>query len=118
MSNYSEEDIKYMEEILNKIKNKKSLSNDDYYYIVHEFNVYDIENDNDDYYQYCTVLSKLNTTYVVTNWNRDHIGDIGSAYEYPIIVKDIKTEEVPNYKHTINLEDGSSYVIETNDPNL
>lgn len=31
MSNYSEEDIEYMEEILNKIKNKEPLSRDDYY---------------------------------------------------------------------------------------
>lgn len=37
MNNYSEEDIKYIEEILNKIKNKESLNSEDYYYIVHEF---------------------------------------------------------------------------------
>ena len=118
MSNYSEEDIKYMEEILNKIKNKEPLSGEDYYYIAQEFDIYDIENDNDEYYRYYTTLSKLNTTYIIIRWYRDHIGDVGSEYKYPIIVKDIKTEEVHRYKHTINLENGSFYVIETDEPNL
>lgn len=108
----------YMEEILNKIKNKEPLSSEDYYYIVYEFDVYTKESDNDEYYKYYTTLSKLNTTYITTNWNRDHIGDRGSEYEYPVIVKNIKIEEVPSYRHTINLENGSFYVIETNDPNL
>ena len=118
MNNYSEEDIKYMEEILNKIKNKESLSRDDYYWLIYECDVYTEEGDNDGYYEFNSTLSKLNNTYVLTNWNYDLTGDRGNEYEYPIIVKDIKTEEVSSYKHIINLEDGSSFIIETNDPNL
>ena len=52
MSNYSEEDIEYMEEILNKIKNKEPLSRDDYYWLIYECDVYTEEGDNDGYYEF------------------------------------------------------------------
>ena len=118
MSNYSKEDIKYMEEILNKIKNKELLSRDDYYWLIYECDIYTEEGDNDGYYEFNSTLSKLNNTYTLTNWDYDLTGDIGNKYEYPIIVKSIKTEKVPSYRHVVSLEDGSSYMIETNDPNL
>ena len=117
MSNYSEEDIKYMEEILNKIKNKESLDQEELWNVLFEYDIYTEEEDDDRWYRYMSTISKLNNTYVVTNWKKGLTEYQDSEYDgNPIIVTEVKTEEIKMYRHTIYLDDDTTLIITNNNP--
>lgn len=106
--------IEHQKEILNKIKHKEPLSREELYDVIFQYDVYTKENGDDRWYRYMSTISKLDNTYVVTNWNHGLTEYQEDEYdENPIIVTKIKTEEVKMYRHTFYL-DGSTFFIVTN----
>lgn len=116
MRNYSEKDIKYMKEILNKIKNKEPLDQEELWNVLFEYGIY-TEEDDDRWYRYMSTISKLDNTYVVTNWKKGLTEYQDSEYdEDPIIVTEVKIEEVKMYRHTIYLDNNTTLVVINNNP--
>lgn len=93
--------------IINKIKNKEELDDNELSYIIDTYSIYTEKGYRDDYYYYMSALCKLNDLYVVIYWDKNLNKRKKTKHYQPIIVTNIKTK----YLHIITLEDNSSYAI-------
>lgn len=104
--------IEYQKEILAKIKRKEPLSQNELEDVIFKYNVYTDEGGDSRWYRYMSTISKLDDTYVVTNWKHGLTEYQENEYdEEPIIVTKIKTEEIKMYTHTIYLDNATTLVI-------
>lgn len=109
--------IEYQRKLLNKIKHKESLNIRELCDIIFECDIYTEEGDDDRWYRYMSTISKLDDTYVVTNWEKGLTEYQDNEYdENPIIVTKIETEEIKMYWHTIHLEDDTTLVVKNSNP--
>ena len=107
----------YEKEILNKIKRKESLDREELCDVIFEYGIHTEEGDDSRWYRYMSTVSKLDNTYIVTNWKCGLTEHQESEYdEDPVIVTEIKTEEVKMYKHTIYLDDDTTLVVTNSNP--
>lgn len=104
--------IEYQREILNKIKHKEPLNRNELYDVIFQYGIYTKEGSDSRWYRYMSTISKLDDTYVVTNWKHGLTDHQENEYdEDPIIVTKVKTEEVKMYTHTIYLDNATTLVI-------
>ena len=97
--------IEHQKEILNKIKHKEPLSKNEIVDILFKYGIYDEKDAHNGWYNYISTISKLNDTYVVTDWKNGL-----NEYEYPIIVTEVKTKEIRLYKYFIYLDDNTTFI--------
>ena len=107
--------IEYQRKILNKIKHKEPLSKEELYDVIFQYGIYTKEGSNSRWYRYMSTISKLDDTYVVTNWNHGLTECQEDEYdEDPIIVTKVKTEEIKMYQHTFYLDNNTTLIITNN----
>ena len=104
--------IEYQREILAKIKRKESLSKEELRDIIFEYDIHTEKGSDGRWYRHMSTVSKLDDTYVVTNWQCGLTEYQENEYdEEPAIVTEVKTEEIKIYRHTICLDDDTTLVV-------
>lgn len=107
--------IEHQKEILNKIKHKEPLSKNELYDVIFQYDIYTKEGSDSRWYRNISTISKLDDTYVITNWKQGLTDSQENEYdEDPIIVTKVKTEEVKMYRHTFYLDGNTIFIVTNN----
>lgn len=110
-------DIEYQKELLGKIKRKEPLDVGELRDIIFEYDIHTEEGSDGRWCRYMSTISKLNDTYVITNWEMGLTEYQDNEYnEDPVIVTEIETEEIKMYRHTIHLDDDTTLIVENSNP--
>lgn len=96
-----------IKDIINKIKNKEHLDDNELEHIIKMYSIYTEEGHRNNYYFYMSALCKLEDLYVVIYWDKNLNKKLKTKYYQPMVVINMETR----YLHIITLEDDSLFTI-------